>query len=264
VLRVSFIDVGQGDAALLEFPGGETMLVDAGPASPSFDAGEKTVVPYLKRKGIIRLDMLVATHPHNDHIGGIPAVMEECDVFHVIDPGRIVESSVSLRFEEALNNERCRRSHARTGMLSGQLQSARIYVLGPDEVSAGAGNLNNSSVVFKLVYGSVSFLFTGDAEKESEERMVRRYGDFLKSTVLKVGHHGSRTSSSGIFLDFVNPEIAVVSVGTRNRYRHPSRETMQELALRDVVTLRTDTEGAVILETDGRNVEKVVWRGEDD
>ena len=122
------------------------------------------------------------------------------------------------------------------------------------------GGSNNASIVFKLVYGDVSFLFTGDAEKESEMRMIRSFGSFLRSTVLKVAHHGSDSGTSQEFLDAVRPDVALVSVGLHNRFRHPSAALLRRLDAARVRVLRTDRDGAVVLATDGRSVRELPWR----
>ncbi len=259
-LRVSFIDVGQGDAALAEFPDGRTLLIDAGPNMSGFDSGKRIVVPFLKRRGIARIDLVVVTHPHNDHLGGIPAVLEEFEVAHVVDCGRSAESSVFERYQALVVAEGCPQSPVRAGERIDGFPAARVYVLAPERESGDAGDINNSSVVLKLVYGSVSFLFTGDAEEESEKRMVNRYEDFLKSSLLKVGHHGSSTSSTDSFRNLIDPDIAVVSVGTPNRYRHPSTEILGRFAGQQATILRTDQEGAIVFETDGNTIERIEWR----
>jgi len=260
-LRISFIDVGQGDAALVEFPDGRTILIDAGPSSGAFDSGSKIVAPFLKRRGITRIDLLVATHPHNDHIGGIPAVLKMFDVAHVVDCGRESESSVYRAYQSLIEEEQCRLTAAEMGVGVDTFPSARVYLLAPER-GQRAHNLNNSSVVFKLVYGTVGILFMGDAESESESRISERYGGFLKASMLKVGHHGSKTSSTDVFRALADPDIAVVSVGTPNRYRHPSSDVLARFREGGTTVLRTDEEVAIVFETDGTTLERIVWNDE--
>jgi competence protein ComEC len=260
-LRVTFVDVGQGDAALLEFPDGKTMLIDAGPRSARVDAGERTIVPLLERKGISTIDLLVVTHPHGDHLGGVPALLKHLEVDEVIDCGFPARSRLFAEYVEGINNERCNHTSVRSGRLLTVFSGARLYVLSPPPEFFAPGDslvedLNNASVVLRLQFGEVSFLFAGDAEAEAEHAMVARYGDFLKATVLKAGHHGSITSSTTRFLSQVDPEYVIVSVGLLNRYGHPSRLVMERLQDLGAEVLRTDEEGAIVFETDGTLVEK--------
>jgi len=261
-LRVSFIDVGQGDAVLVEFPDRQTVLIDAGPRARGFDSGERTVVPFLKRRGIEAIDLIVVTHPHNDHIGGIPAVLEEFDVRQVVDCGRSAESTVFRMYKDLVVKEGSHHLVTSAGSILSISSHARLYVLGPEKGPRTGSNPNNDSVVLKLVYGSVSFLFTGDAEEESEASLISRYGDFLRSSLLKVGHHGSITSSTPSFISLVDPALAVVSVGTPNRYRHPSSEVLERFAAHNAILMRTDEEGAIIFETDGATIERIQWKND--
>ena len=257
LLRITFLDVGQGDAAVLELPDGRIVVVDAGGWSPEYDAGERVVVPYLRRRGIRTVDLLVITHTHSDHIGGVPALLRSFPVHRVLDPGQTIP--VSLIESAGLRT---------TGFAGKEVDigsEARLYVLSPDQALAvpyGAADpdVNNTSVVLKVCYGSMSFLMAGDAGVDAEETMVGSYGDFLRAAVLKVGHHGSAGSSSERFLDAVAPEHAIVSVGRGNVFGHPSQAIIERLAARGIETLRTDEEGAVIFETDGRTLKRLEWR----
>jgi competence protein ComEC len=260
------IDVGQGDAILVEFPGGETLLVDTGPLTLAGNAGKKTVLPFLKRKGIRAIDILLITHPDADHCGGAAFIIRSLPV------GRVIESDAGGRtvvygsYHAAARARGSLLSLAWRGENITAAQCARLYVLWPGRGRTASispsrrGGSNNASIVFKLVYGDVSFLFTGDAEKESEIRMIRSFGGFLRSTVLKVAHHGSDSGTSQEFLDAVHPDIALVSVGLHNRFRHPSRALLRRLDAAGVRVLRTDREGAVVLATDGRSVRELPWR----
>ncbi len=265
-LRISVIDVGQGDAILVEFPGDKTMLIDAGPTTLNYDAGERIVVPFLKRRGISSLDYLVVSHPHSDHIGGAPATLEHFDVKRVIDSGQPVRSQIYSRYLADIKEEECEVLTAAAGTTMSGVENARVYVLSPvahyidTDTSHQHPNLNNTSVVLKLQYGNISVLFSGDAEKEVERDMVSVYGDFLHSTLLKVGHHGSNTSSSEDFLSAVNPTYTVISVGKNNKFHHPSPTVVQRFEEMNAVVYRTDEEGAVIFETDGITLSRVDWK----
>ncbi|MDH4070704.1 MAG: DNA internalization-related competence protein ComEC/Rec2 [Ignavibacteria bacterium] len=259
-LRISFIDVGQGDAILLELPGGKTVLVDAGPCTRSMDAGKSIVVPFLGRRGIATVDLLVTSHPHSDHIGGAPAVLDALNVGAVINCGRPADSQVYHEYQERIELEQCRYDLGRMGGRIDDFEGVRIYLLAPEEEAVHLPDVNNGSVVLKVVYGRVSFLLTGDAEREAERHMVARYGPFLRSTLLKVGHHGSRTSTSPELLAAVDPVVAVISVGRPNFYHHPAPEVIRRMRMRNVEVLRTDDEGAIIFETNGEILNRVYWR----
>lgn len=265
-LRVSFIDVGQGDAALVEFPGGRTMLIDAGMRSEEYDAGEHIVVPFLKRRGIKVLDWMVASHPHADHIGGMLHVFEKVDVKEVIESGQPARDSIFIGYRYAVEREQAAVRHARAFDSALTINGVRLYFLYPThnvvtpDTFYTSLNLNNTSVVMKLRYGETSWLFTGDLEQEGEAELVSLFGPFLKSDVLKVGHHGSRTSSTDQFIRHVRPSYAVISVGRNNKFNHPSESVVQRLQDVDAEVLRTDEEGAIVFESDGKDIERVVWR----
>jgi competence protein ComEC len=266
VLRVSMIDVGQGDAILVEFPGGETLLVDTGPLTLAGNAGKKTVVPFLKRKGIGAVDILVITHPDADHCGGAASVIRSLPVRRVIESDAGGWTAVYGSYHAAALARGSPPSLAWRGESITAAECARLYVLWPGRgrtaplTHSRGGGSNNASIVFKLVYGNVSFLFTGDAERESEIGMIRSFGSFLRSTVLKVAHHGSDSGTSQEFLDAVRPAVALVSVGLHNRFGHPSPALLRRLDGAGVRVLRTDREGAVVLVTDGRDVWELPWR----
>lgn len=266
-LRVTFLDVGQGDAILVQSPRGHTMLIDAGPRSESYDAGSRVIVPTLKRQGISTLDLLVITHPHGDHMGGADAVFDHFDVKEVVDCGRPAKSLMFNEYTEDMRMEGSRTAHATAGTIIAGPAGVRLYVLYPTQripdgtsVDASIPNLNNVSVVLKLCYGQVSFLFTGDAEEEAEHGLMRVYGPFLRSTVLKVGHHGSSTSTTDEFVRTVQPQHAVVSVGLFNKFNHPSVEVIRRLGAAGTEVSRTDEEGAIVFESDGKTITKVDWR----
>ncbi|MEO8168077.1 MAG: ComEC/Rec2 family competence protein, partial [bacterium] len=266
MLRASFIDVGQGDACLIEFPDGKTMLIDAGPKSADYDAGERIIIPFLKRKGIKNLDYIVASHPHADHIGGFASVFKAFDVSEVLESGQPARDPVYREYTEMLHAEKCRVDTARGGQAPIQISGANLYILYPTsthvdpDTSHTLVNLNNTSVVLKLCYGQTSILFTGDAEHEAEVEVVRSYGDFLHSTLLKAGHHGSRTSSSQEFLEAVKPQYAVISVGLHNKFNHPSEAVLERMQTMNVEPLRTDEDGAIIFESDGETMRRIFWR----
>ncbi len=265
-LRVSFLDVGQGDASVIETPEGRVIVIDAGPKANEYDAGERTVAPFLRRRGISRVDLLVISHPHDDHIGGAPHILEQFDVAEVMESGQPVKSSTYRQYLSDIREEHCGVDTARSGMLVANFGDLRIHLLCPTPSFIDADtthrhpNLNNTSVVMRMQYGNISMLFTGDAEEEEEQEMVDRYGDFLQSTLLKTGHHGSKTSSTQEFLDRVQPKYAIISAGRYNKFGHPSPEVVSRLRAMQTEVYRTDEVGAIILETDGTTLSLVDWR----
>ena len=254
------IDIGQGDAILIEFPNGKRMLIDAGPLSQKFDAGERTVVPFLKRKGISRLDYLLITHSHIDHFGGAGSVLKLLRV----DTIMMASFATSNRqVKNILEIAEARHTGKKIVRLGNQIQidpNARVYVLHPDSTHVAEENLNNSSVVLKIVYGNSSIILVGDAEVVTEHRMIPRYGVFLASDVLKAGHHGSITSTSEEFLKLVCPHIALISVGNHNKFRHPSPFTLWRLKASSIDIKRTDKLGALVLESNGTRWVQKEWR----
>jgi competence protein ComEC len=253
-LTVSVIDVGQGDAILLQFPDDVSMLIDAGPRSPAFDSGRKVVAPLLGRFGVDRLTYLVLTHPHNDHVGGVGGVLRSVQADTVLASTWIDPGGRAIPFRQLA-----------AGASFSPTTDSRVYVLWPDTPRPPGGRspfatANNRSLILKVVYGGFSILLTGDGEAAVERPIADRYGVFIRSTVLKVGHHGSSSSSSERFLRQVRPELAVISVGTLNSFGHPSTEVLGRLAALPCDVRRTDREGCVMIRTDGRTWERVVWR----
>jgi competence protein ComEC len=262
-LRITFLDVGQGDGAVIQFPTGEVIVVDAGPKTNDFDAGEKIVAPFLRRNGISLIDAIITSHPHADHLGGVPYLMKNFIVKQTIDAGQLAQSNLFYEYN-FLNNGK-RHLIEKAGILF-PISNARLYFIHPIkkfidlDSSNGYSNLNQSSLVFKLQYGSTSFLFTGDAEIEAEEHLVNSYHEFLHSDVLKAGHHGSSTSSSEYFINAVKPKEVIVSVAKFNKFRHPSKRVIERFKSFGASVFRTDVEGAIIFESDGRTVNKMKWR----
>jgi competence protein ComEC len=262
VLRVAAINVGQGDAILLTMPSGENILVDAGPRSFSFDAGQRTVVPFLRSGYAGSIDELILTHSHADHTGGAPSLIRMMPVHRMFQPVASGHSSI-LREIGRL----CDSAGVRTGIVDSSRclidsEGVRVYVLhllrpGGNE---DPRNQNDNSIVLKVVYGGTSILLMGDAEAPAEEILIRAFGSFLQADLIKIGHHGSPTSSSREFIETVRPHSAIISVGAKNKFGHPSPETVTRLKERGIAVLRTDEEGAIIMQSDGRSWKKEHWR----
>jgi len=260
-LEIVFFDVGQGDAALVRTPTGKTLLIDAGRRWQGGDAGESTILPYLRRHGVGRLDAVVFTHAHEDHYGGFASILRRLDVGVVYGPAQRVESETLHEIFTLTDSLKIPLRFVHRGEEIPGFDPVRLFVLHPtdafvrSEASDGALNLNEGSVVIELRYGHQGVLFTGDAEKGAERQFVR-YGPFLRSAVLKVGHHGSRTSTSSALVRSVRPRFAVVSVGEINTYGLPDEEPLQRLRQSGAMVLRTDKAGAVVIRSDGLRM----WR----
>lgn len=243
-LQVHFIDVGQGDSILIQTPGGTTALIDGG-----YNNGQ--ALAYLRAQRIARIDVLIASHPHADHIGGLVEVLHALPVGVVWTSGATHTTGIFEQFLDAIDQAKVPYREARTGdtIRLGELELA-VLRSDPD-----AAELNDSSLVLRLEHGAVSFLFTGDAEQLSETALLRTSRAQLAATVLKVGHHGSSTSSSPDFLAAVAPEVAIYSAGIDNEYGHPHPQTIQAL---DAVRARvygTPTHGTLLVQTDGQRYE---------
>lgn len=244
-LQVHFIDVGQGDAILVQSPSGENMLVDAG----DNDYGSQ-VVNYLHSQGVKELDIVVGTHPHADHIGGLDTVINSIPVKNIYLP-QVTHTSRS--FEDvllAVKSKGLKINTARAGITI-PFKGVQSKFIAP--VEEKYEDLNNYSAVIKLNYGLKSFLLTGDAEHESENQMLASGAD-LKTTVLKIGHHGSSSSTGYNFLKAAAPEYAVIMLGKDNPYGHPHRETLSRLTAAGIKIYRTDRNGNIVISTDGKNI----------
>lgn len=244
-LQVHFIDVGQADAILVQ-NGESALLVDAG----NNDDGQ-LVVNYLKQRGISKLDVVLGTHPHEDHIGGLDNVLLSLPVDKVYLPKVSHTTETYGDVLRALQKKGLKATGASGGQQF-QLGQAKVELLAPN--SPKYEELNNYSIVCKITYGETSFLLTGDAEELSEEEMLNE-GYNLRADVLKVGHHGSHSSTSEKFLQAVKPQFAVISVGQGNDYGHPHREILHRLAKASLKVYRTDQGGTLVMTSDGKAIQ---------
>ncbi len=249
---VTFLDVGQGDACIIE-NGEQTILVDAGYAGFGKDYGKWVVMPYLKHKGIDKIDLMVMTHPHADHIGGLDTLLKNITINEIWDTHNDFESSVYDRILVGAEQNKSIISYPKPGEIY-QLGEMNITVLFPDSLIASKmKNINNASIVFRLDYQDHSFLFTGDAEIQAE-RILSNIDSLLNVDVVKVGHHGSSTSSIMSVVKHVSPEYAIISVGKNNRYGHPSEKIVQRWVDSGAEVFQTDESGAVIINIDGEEI----------
>lgn len=242
-LVAHFLDVGQGDANFIELPNGETMLIDAGIASTGDD-----IVEYIENLGYDTIDYVVSTHPHADHIGGMAEVIEAFDVDAIYMPKAVSTSKTYENLLETIQDKGLSIKTGKSGVKVLDEDDLDIVMVAPS--SDDYSNLNNYSIVLKITYGDVSFLYTGDAEEESLEEITSD----IKADVLKVGHHGSDTSTSEEFLEKVNPQYAVISVGEKNSYGHPAASTIELLQEYTNNIYQTDLNGTVVISTDGVNI----------
>lgn len=246
LLRVHFIDVGQGDAILVQTPAQETMLIDAGG-----NAAADKVVSYLEAQGVSKIDVLVATHPHEDHIGGMDVVINYFDIREIYMPKVSHNTATYEDVLEAVKGKGLKIKTAKTGV-DIPMEQLDVQVLAPDE-SMESSELNDYSVVIRLSYENTTFLFQGDAEKKTEEQILEDGSD-IKADVIKIGHHGSSSSSTRPYIEAVNPSYAVIMLGKDNRYGHPHQETMELLEEMNVPVYRTDQCGSILATSDGRKV----------
>ena len=240
-LRVHFIDVGQGDSILIQFPSGQNMLIDAG-------EDQNTVKAYIANQGIKRLDHVIATHPHADHIGGMSNVIKSFEVGKVYMPKTTHTTKTYESLLLTIKDKGLKITAAKAGLNIDVGTGVEAQLVGPS--SESYDNLNNYSAVLRVKYGNTAFLFTGDAESIAETEMINS-GYALKSDVLKVGHHGSNSSTTPTFLKAISPKFAVISAGKGNSYGHPHQEVLARLNDAGIQIYCTDESGTIIAESDG-------------
>jgi competence protein ComEC len=271
-LRVSFLDVGQGDGAVINFPTGQAMVIDGGPQYGGYDTGRAVVAPYLWDHGIRRIDYLVASHPQADHIGGQIALLRLFSVGELWHNGAQKEGAVAGAWRAAATAHAEQVTTIRAADQPAWIGPVRIDLLHPSEpfvapepfavnaAQLSGHGLNDSAIVMRVGLGEHRFLFTGDIERRAETELLRVEADRLPATVLKVPHHGSRTSSTPEFLEAVHPREAVISVGAYNPYHHPVPSVVEAYEARGIDLLRTDQAGQVVYLTDGTTLRRFTAR----
>ena len=247
------IDVGQGDALALRTPRGRWILFDAGRVWKGGDAGRSSVIPYVRRRGG-QVEAFVLSHPHDDHVGGAASVLD------ALRPRRYLDAAYAGGSDayRASLTVAARRGIAWQRVDPGDtliVDDVTLHILAPDSAwTAGLDDANDASAVVLAAYGRTRFLLTGDAETREEAWLVAAANADLRADVLKVSHHGSRTSSSPAFLAAVRPRVALISVGAGNRYGHPGARVLEDLAATGAIVLRTDRSGSVVVRSDGRSL----------
>ncbi|MBI5749004.1 MAG: DNA internalization-related competence protein ComEC/Rec2 [Nitrospinae bacterium] len=273
-LRVTFIDVGQAECSLIQFPNGKTMLIDGGRLMDDFDAGGSIVAPYLWDKGITKIDYVIGSHPDSDHVGGLLFILNEMAVKNYFDNGQESIDLIHVKLREIAREKNIPYRALYAGDEIKIDERVKVEILHPpfnsnpkSEIQnpklMKGGHDNNFSIVIKITYGNFSALFTGDIEKEAERFLINQMSearsqkpdirsDALKATVLKVMHHGSSSSSSEEFIKEVSPEVAVFSVGYNNPFRHPNKKVLARYRDAGAKIYRTDRDGLIEIESDGK------------
>ena len=247
-LTVAFLDVGQGDAIFIQAPNGNQILIDGGQNKAVLRELSK-IMPFYDRS----IDVVIQTHPDADHIGGLVEVLRRYDVGLVVESGVGSESPIYREIQRIIEKKEIKNVLAQRGMRVDIDDGTYIDVLFPDR-KVGDLDPNDASVVLKLVYGDNSFLLTGDSPKKIEKYLVYLNEDVLDVDVLKIGHHGSKTSTSELFLGYASPEFAIISSGEDNSYGHPHEEVLDILEKFEIEILRTDESGTIVLKSDGENI----------
>ncbi len=260
-LNIIMADAGQGDAFLLVTPENKSLLIDAGALNIHSNAAEKYIIPLLSYLGIKKIDLGIISHWDNDHAGGFLYLAEQGFIKKIITPPPArKDDSVAIMYLDFLKRKNVETVQASDGFFSfGSMHLTLFAVPGVRDSSAGLSS-NEASELVKAQYGKIAVLFTGDIPVASEKILTEKYGEFLKSEILKVSHHGSKTGTSDLFLDAVQPGYALISAGRGNSFNHPSPEVIERLKRRGVSIQRTDTDGCRILTSDGEKIFINEWR----
>ncbi|MBU3155402.1 MBL fold metallo-hydrolase [Clostridium estertheticum] len=243
-----FIDVGQGDCTLIQV-NNKNLLIDSGTS----DSKQK-LIRYLKKNNIIKLDYIIATHPHEDHIGGMASVIKNFEIGEFYAPKAITSTGVFTDMIHALRDKNLKIKIAAPNTSLNLGPNATCFMLSPNKTTYD--NLNNYSCALKISYKNSTYLFTGDIETQAEQEILANNYD-LSADVLKVAHHGSKTSSSKEFLAKVYPKIAIISCGIDNDYGHPNKETLDRLKKLNTIIYRTDISKTIVLISDGSKIKKL-------
>ena len=259
-LKIHFIDVGQGDSTLIVTPQNKTILIDGGGSSSEFDVGKNTLVPYILDRGFTQIDIIIISHFDQDHVGGIMTVLQELKVKKVYISKQVEKSENYEKFLDIVSNKKIKVYEVVSGNKIHIEKNLYIDILWPTNNQITTNILNNNAIVCNLHYKNFSMLFTGDIEKIAEIEILEKYSrttQFLKANILKVGHHGSKSSSISEFLNTVKPQIAVIGVGKNNKFGHPNSEVLQRLENINSKIFRTDLNGEITIEVNKRSKYKI-------
>lgn len=250
ILKIAFLDIGQGDAIYIEAPNGNQMLIDGGPPKKILSSLRK-VMPFYDRS----IDVILVSNPDTDHIGGFIDVVKNFKVEFMVEPGTKSVTATSAELDRVVIEKKIQKYVAERGQVIwlDKTHNIGFQTLFPDRDISGV-LINDGSIVGRLIYNNISIMFTGDSTDKIEHYLASIDGKKLKSDVLKVGHHGSKTSTSEEFVGFVAPKYAVISSGKSNTYGHPHKETLDTLSKFDVDIFRTDKRGTIIMKTDGETL----------
>jgi len=245
-LEVHILDVGQADSILIQLPNNETILIDGGNRSDS-----QLITEYLEKLNIKTINYLIATHPHEDHIGGLPVIIKNFEIGKIYMPKVAANTKIYETLLEEIKGKGLKVTAGKGGENIISTEDLKFNIIGPN--SDKYDETNEYSIVTRLAFRETSFLFTGDAEKKSEEEIIER-GYSISSNLLKIGHHGGRTSTSIDFLKMVKPKYAVISVEDGNDYGHPHKEVLDRLDEEGITVLRTDKLGTIRIISDGKDI----------
>jgi len=254
-LSLTFFDVGQGDAALVTTPNNKHFLIDVGRWQPDYNSAKYIIIPHLKEEGINKLDAIFLSHPHADHIGGILEIIDSVPVDTIYNSGTDYNSTLYKTYNQKAFDHGIPIKSLHAGEQIFIDPAIKVFIYGPQE-SVSQSNVNNRSLVIELIYGDTEFLFMGDAEHKQEENLLTNYPKMMNTDFLKVGHHGSKTSSGSSLLKSTTPQIGVVSLAKHNRFGHPHAQASIRLQRYIPTVYYTSLEGALQLYSDGKNIYK--------
>jgi competence protein ComEC len=246
-LQVHFIDVGQADSILLKSSSDKTMLVDAG-SSHSF----KKIDNHLQKEGVEEIDVLIATHPHHDHIGSMDKIIKKYNVNTLIMPDIEYKTKYFKDLQEIIKEQNIVVQYPKDGMKFRLGFGVKVEILGP--IKSKYKEINDYSSILRVVHGKNKFLLMGDAGKKAEQHLIDKYPKKLESDLLKVGHHGANTGTTLKFLKKVKPKYGIISVGKKNKYGYPSKEVLDRLEEEEIEIYRTDRLGTIVVNSDGKSI----------